>query len=59
MFEKECGSLTQYGMKHMRAFANICNSGVSQVDMEEACSAACGGRDIVRRWHPMVLGYSA
>ncbi|GKC99917.1 vacuolar-processing enzyme, partial [Tanacetum coccineum] len=24
LFEKHCGLLTQYGMKHMRAFANIC-----------------------------------
>ncbi|KAJ6326912.1 hypothetical protein OIU78_013908 [Salix suchowensis] len=43
-FETHCGSLTQYGMKHMRAFANICNGGVSQASMEEACFAACSGR---------------
>ncbi|VAI75144.1 unnamed protein product [Triticum turgidum subsp. durum] len=26
-FESQCGSLTQYGMKHMRAFTNIYNMG--------------------------------
>uniref|UniRef100_UPI00174F7D81 Asparaginyl endopeptidase n=1 Tax=Clitoria ternatea TaxID=43366 RepID=UPI00174F7D81 len=45
VFESHCGSLTQYGMKHMRAFANICNSGVSESSMEEACMVACGGHD--------------
>ncbi|XP_039022701.1 vacuolar-processing enzyme-like isoform X3 [Hibiscus syriacus] len=51
LFEIHCGSLTQYGMKHMRAFANICNNGVSRSLMEEACFAACGGHD-PRPWHP-------
>ncbi|OIT37385.1 vacuolar-processing enzyme beta-isozyme, partial [Nicotiana attenuata] len=41
LFELHCGSLTQYGMKHMRAFANICNNGVSRDAMEEAFMAAC------------------
>ncbi|KAK6138680.1 hypothetical protein DH2020_027570 [Rehmannia glutinosa] len=58
LFEAHCGSLTQYGMKHMRAFANICNSGVSLDEMEEACMAACGGRDYAR-WSPLNRGYSA
>lgn len=60
VFETYCGSLTQYGMKHMRAFANICNSGVSQASVEEACMAACDGRDRVRgHFHPSNRGYSA
>lgn len=60
VFETYCGSLTQYGMKHMRAFANICNSGVSQASVEEACMAACDGRDRVRgHLHPSNRGYSA
>ncbi|XP_057773583.1 vacuolar-processing enzyme [Salvia miltiorrhiza] len=42
VFEDRCGSLAQYGMKHMRSFANICNAGVSLTKMEEACVAACG-----------------
>nr|CAB16318.1 cysteine proteinase precursor [Vicia narbonensis] len=58
VFETHCGSLTQYGMKHMRAFANICNSGISEDSMEEACMAACGGYD-VGLLHPSNKGYSA
>ncbi|KAJ9147760.1 hypothetical protein P3X46_029883 [Hevea brasiliensis] len=58
VFETHCGSLTQYGMKHMRAFANICNTGVSQVSMEEAATAMCNGLD-VGQWHPSSQGYSA
>ncbi|XP_061348195.1 legumain [Gastrolobium bilobum] len=58
VFETHCGSLTQYGMKHMRAFANICNSGVSKASMEEACMAACGGYD-TGHLHPSNRGYSA
>ncbi|KAF4404060.1 hypothetical protein G4B88_014516 [Cannabis sativa] len=58
VFEKHCGSLTQYGMKHMRAFANICNNGVSQASMEEACLAACDNHD-AGQWHPSNKGFSA
>ncbi|KAI9173954.1 hypothetical protein LWI28_009278 [Acer negundo] len=58
VFETHCGSLTQYGMKHMRAFANICNNGVSQASMEEACAAACSAHDLTE-WHPSIRGYSA
>lgn len=58
-FESHCGSLTQYGMKHMRAFANICNSGISQAEMEEAALAACSGHDIGQLWHPSNGGFSA
>ncbi|XP_042396557.1 vacuolar-processing enzyme beta-isozyme-like [Zingiber officinale] len=41
-FKLHCGSLTQYGMKYMRAFANICNEGVSKDAMEEACGNVRG-----------------
>ncbi|TXG51095.1 hypothetical protein EZV62_023619 [Acer yangbiense] len=58
VFETHCGSLTQYGMKHMRAFANICNNGISQASMEEACAAACSAHDLTE-WHPSIRGYSA
>ncbi|KAL2321607.1 hypothetical protein Fmac_025986 [Flemingia macrophylla] len=58
VFETHCGSLTQYGMKHMRAFANICNSGISEASMEEASVAACGGYDS-GLLHPSNRGYSA
>ncbi|PWA94210.1 peptidase C13, legumain [Artemisia annua] len=40
-FETHCGSLSQYGMKHMRSFANLCNYGVTNVQMAEASSQVC------------------
>ncbi|KAL5216444.1 hypothetical protein ABZP36_007845 [Zizania latifolia] len=58
IFESQCGSLTQYGMKHMRAFANICNSGVSEAKMMEASINACSSYDSAR-WSPLILGHSA
>jgi legumain len=45
-------------MKHMRAFANICNSGVSKASVEEAYVAACSGHDS-GVMHPSNRGYSA
>uniref|UniRef100_A0ACD6AL39 Uncharacterized protein n=1 Tax=Avena sativa TaxID=4498 RepID=A0ACD6AL39_AVESA len=58
VFESHCGSLTQYGMKHTRAFANMCNNGVSDTEMKEASAGVCGGYNSAR-WSPLVLGYSA
>ena len=58
VFETHCGSLTQYGMKHMRAFANICNSHVSTFTFEDASRVACSGYD-VGEMHPANMGYSA
>ncbi|KAF8364645.1 hypothetical protein HHK36_033380 [Tetracentron sinense] len=58
LFENQCGSLTQYGMKHMRALANICNSGISQATMEAACMVACSGH-YSGPWSPSIRGYSA
>ncbi|KAL5973005.1 hypothetical protein ACLOJK_039812 [Asimina triloba] len=40
-FELYCGSLSQYGMKHMRAMANICNAGVKQEMMADVSAQAC------------------
>lgn len=40
-FETYCGSLSQYGMKHMRSFANFCNSGIHSEQMAEASAQAC------------------
>lgn len=40
-FETHCGSLSQYGMKHMRAFGNICNAGINKDQMAEASAQAC------------------
>ncbi|GJV05129.1 vacuolar-processing enzyme [Tanacetum coccineum] len=45
LFEKHCGLLTQYGMKHMRAFANICNNMVEKSAIEEAFIATCSGKN--------------
>ncbi|VAI58967.1 unnamed protein product [Triticum turgidum subsp. durum] len=58
IFESHCGSLTQYGMKHMRAFANICNNGVSGTTMKEASIGACGVQNSAR-WSTLIQGYSA
>ncbi|MQL80220.1 hypothetical protein Taro_012671 [Colocasia esculenta] len=41
IFEKYCGPLKQYGMKHTRAFANICNAGISKRVISAAVSQAC------------------
>ncbi|XP_031482518.1 vacuolar-processing enzyme [Nymphaea colorata] len=40
-FEKHCGSLSQYGMKHMRSIANICNAGLRKETMEDVSAQAC------------------
>lgn len=58
VFESHCGSLTQYGMKHMRAFANICNMGIPLNTMEEAGISACGSYNSAK-WSPLIHGYSA
>ncbi|PKA46491.1 Vacuolar-processing enzyme [Apostasia shenzhenica] len=58
VFELHCGSLTQYGMKHMRAFANICNRGISMEEMEGACISACEGYNTAE-WTPVNHGFSA
>jgi legumain len=59
-FEASCGELTQYGMKHMRAFANICNAGFEASKMAtvtaEACAVSAFGS---RTWHPVTEGFSA
>ncbi|XP_043718084.1 vacuolar-processing enzyme [Telopea speciosissima] len=58
LFETHCGSLTQYGMKHMRAFANLCNKGIPQEAMEEACMEACNSKNL-GTWSPSSRGFSA
>ncbi|KAJ8448862.1 hypothetical protein Cgig2_011483 [Carnegiea gigantea] len=40
-FEEQCGSLSQYGLKHMRSIANICNAGITVKQMSEASAQAC------------------
>ncbi|XP_058104586.1 vacuolar-processing enzyme [Magnolia sinica] len=58
VFETHCGSLTQYGMKHMRAFANICNGGISKDAMEVASMGACSSYN-PGTWSASTRGYSA
>eukprot|EP00244_Chara_vulgaris_P008263 TRINITY_DN319_c0_g1_i4.p1 TRINITY_DN319_c0_g1~~TRINITY_DN319_c0_g1_i4.p1 ORF type:complete len:552 (+),score=109.54 TRINITY_DN319_c0_g1_i4:462-2117(+) len=48
-FESFCGPLRQYGLKHMRAFANICNAHVSMKTLEDVASLACTGVDL-HKW---------
>ncbi|XP_019175471.1 PREDICTED: vacuolar-processing enzyme-like [Ipomoea nil] len=43
IFEEHCGALGEYGKRHMRAFANICNNGISLAAMGKASMAACDG----------------
>ncbi|KAK7831189.1 vacuolar-processing enzyme [Quercus suber] len=40
-FETHCGSLSQYGMKHMRSFANICNARIKRDQMDAASTQVC------------------
>lgn len=37
-----CGPLDQYGMRHTRAFANLCNLGVVPEALGAAAAASCG-----------------
>jgi legumain len=40
-FETHCGSISEYGMKHMRSVANICNAKIQKEKMAEASAQAC------------------
>ncbi|CAI7836204.1 unnamed protein product, partial [Closterium sp. NIES-53] len=40
-YEASCGHITQYGMKHMRAFANLCNAAVAVHTVAAAAQEAC------------------
>ncbi|KAL6533988.1 hypothetical protein OROHE_013821 [Orobanche hederae] len=57
-FEAYCGSLSQYGMKHMRSFANICNAGVKTEQMAEASAQACTNFPF-NSWSSLYRGFSA
>nr|XP_043628400.1 vacuolar-processing enzyme-like [Erigeron canadensis] len=57
-YETYCGSLTQYGMKHTRTFANLCNNGISEKAMEEASKKACSSYQM-GQLNPAIVGYSA
>ncbi|KAG5034058.1 Vacuolar-processing enzyme [Glycine soja] len=57
-FETHCGSLSQYGMKHMRSFANFCNAGIRKEQMAEASAQACVNIP-ASSWSSMHRGFSA
>ncbi|KAL2317893.1 hypothetical protein Fmac_031769 [Flemingia macrophylla] len=57
-FETHCGSLSQYGMKHMRSFANICNAGIRNDQMAEASAQACESFP-ANPWSSLQRGFSA
>ncbi|XP_024958795.1 vacuolar-processing enzyme-like [Cynara cardunculus var. scolymus] len=57
-FETHCGSLSQYGMKHMRSIANFCNAGISKEQMTEASSQACPNFPS-NSWSSLANGFSA
>ncbi|KAL7159236.1 hypothetical protein ABFS83_01G014700 [Erythranthe nasuta] len=57
-FETHCGSLSQYGMKHMRSIANICNAGVTREQMAEASAQACTSFPS-NSWSSLHRGFSA
>ncbi|XP_010472621.1 PREDICTED: vacuolar-processing enzyme alpha-isozyme-like [Camelina sativa] len=57
-FERHCGSLSQYGIKHMRSIANICNAGIQMTQMEEAAMQACPSIP-AGPWSSLHRGFSA
>jgi len=57
-FETHCGSLSQYGMKHMRSIANFCNAGITEEQMMEASSQACP-TFLSNSWSSIYNGFSA
>ncbi|KMZ68629.1 Vacuolar-processing enzyme [Zostera marina] len=57
-FETYCGSLSQYGMKHMRSLANICNADVTLDKMEESAAQACE-KIPSNSWSSIDQGFSA
>ncbi|KAK7260709.1 hypothetical protein RIF29_26979 [Crotalaria pallida] len=40
-YESNCGTLSTYGKKYSKAFANMCNTGISEQKMATASSQAC------------------
>ncbi|XLR69662.1 hypothetical protein S83_020334 [Arachis hypogaea] len=41
IYERYCGTLSTYGKKYTRVFANMCNAGISEDKMVAASSQAC------------------
>lgn len=40
-YESHCGTLSSYGRKYLRAFANMCNNGITVKQMVAASLQAC------------------
>jgi legumain len=57
-FEAQCGSLAQYGMKHMRSFANICNAGILPEAVSKVAAQACTSIPS-NPWSSIHKGFSA
>ncbi|XP_050219165.1 vacuolar-processing enzyme [Mercurialis annua] len=57
-FETHCGSISQYGMKHMRSFANLCNAGIREEQMTEASAQTCATFPS-GTWSSLHKGFSA
>jgi legumain len=47
-WERACGTLDQYGMRHTRALANLCNAGLQPSQLGGAAAAACGDAPAAR-----------
>jgi legumain len=45
-WEGACGQLDQYGMRHSRAFSNLCNAGIVPASLGAAAAAICGARAV-------------
>lgn len=57
-FERFCGSVSEYGMKHMRSFANMCNAGITKDQMAETAGQACADFPTYK-WRSVHKGFSA
>ncbi|URD99040.1 Peptidase C13 family [Musa troglodytarum] len=57
-FETYCGSLSRYGMKHMRSLANICNAGVRVEAIAKVAAEACPNIPS-NSWSLLHKGFSA
>ncbi|KAG0456302.1 hypothetical protein HPP92_024090 [Vanilla planifolia] len=57
-FETYCGSLSTYGLKHMRFFANICNVGTKVETMAKVSAEACN-QFPSNIWSSLQGGFSA
>lgn len=57
-YETHCGSLSQYGQRHMRSLANLCNAGLNARQMAEASMKVCTSVP-KSRWTSLTKGLSA